>query len=102
MEQKASRKRRTVRLPVKRDAKAIALRHIHEAEKRIDALTKRINALKARRGMTAQLERERAVYTELIELSRVHLHREDGKQPTVDSGRKVKNNLRLLRFKGRV
>lgn len=87
---------------MKHDAKTTALRHIHEAEKRIDALTKRINAQKARRGMTAQLERERAVYTALIELSRGHLHREDGRQPTVDSGHKEKNNLRLLRYKGRV
>jgi hypothetical protein len=87
---------------VKHDAKTTALRHIREADKRIDALTKRINARKARTGMTAQLERERAVYMALIELSRVHLHREDGRQPTVDSGHREKNNLRLLRFKGRV
>jgi hypothetical protein len=87
---------------VKHDAKAIALRHIREAEKRIEALTQRIHTLQARKGVTERLERERMAYTELIEVSRRHLHGEHTKHDSAEDKRKMKkDNRRRLGNKGR-
>lgn len=87
---------------MKHDAKAIALRHIQQAEKRIGALTKRIDALQARKGITEQLERERVIYTELIEISRCHMHGEQTKDRSAQDKRKTrKDDHRHLRYNGR-